>query len=301
MSAELTDTQKAYNVAQSEMFQLAAYGHHRYHPLQECLTDEGKRQQRDYNDRITAAQEQLGAAVLRLVAEKAETFRGNWGVVAAWLRSLADDPAAVSLLACEPDEDEDAAPVEKESAVAAYRSPGTRQLYCVTCARQEAGWQPVTEVRDDAACDFCGGRILAIASRTLGEVVAHYAAEGQPAAPTDAERAAAVAEILRHTAGLVDQVDLPQTAEDTADFCDGARWATAEMRRIADAVTFEDPEWRPDGMIEMAQRFGLTDAERAMLRYALEVVEDKMASECDEFTDDEDTAVTSLKRLAGEG
>ncbi len=119
--------------------------------------------------------------------------------------------------------------------------------------------------------------------------------------PTDAERAAAVADILRHTADLVDQADLPQTSEDTSVFHDGARWATAEVRRIADAVTSEDPEWRPDGLAELAQGFGLTDAERAMLRYALEVIEDKMASECDEFTDDEDAAVTSLKRLAGEG
>ena len=105
---DLTDTQKAYNAAQYEMFQLAAYGHCTY-TNGEMLTREGQRQQRDYNDRITAAREQLEAAVLRLVAEKAETFRGDWGVVAAWLRSLADDPAAVSLLACEPDDDTPAA------------------------------------------------------------------------------------------------------------------------------------------------------------------------------------------------
>jgi hypothetical protein len=65
--------------------------------------------------------------------------------------------------------------------VVAYRSPGTRQLYCVICARQEIGWQPLTEVRDDAECDFCGGQVHAIASRTLGAVIAHYAIE-QPAA-----------------------------------------------------------------------------------------------------------------------
>lgn len=101
---DLTETQMAYNVAQSEMFQLAAYGHHRYHPSGEALTAEGKRQQRDYNNRISAAREQLEAATLRLVAEKAETFRGGWGIVAAWLRSLADAPAELSLLACAPDE-----------------------------------------------------------------------------------------------------------------------------------------------------------------------------------------------------
>jgi hypothetical protein len=115
----LTGPQKAYNAAQYEMFQLAAYGHCTY-TNGEMLTREGQRQQRDYNDRITAAREQLEAAVLRLVAEKAETFRGDWGVVAAWLRSLADDPAAVSLLACEPDEDDDAAP-----AVPAGQAPAT--------------------------------------------------------------------------------------------------------------------------------------------------------------------------------
>jgi hypothetical protein len=104
--SELTETQKAYNVAQSKLFQLAAYGHCTY-TNGEMLTREGQRQQRDYNDRITTAREQLEAAVLRLVAEKAQTFRGDWGVVAAWLRSLADDPAEVSLLACAPEEDED--------------------------------------------------------------------------------------------------------------------------------------------------------------------------------------------------
>lgn len=118
--------------------------------------------------------------------------------------------------------------------------------------------------------------------------------------PSDAERVAAVAAVLRHTADLVDREDLPQTAGDTADFHDGARWATAEVRRIADQVTSEDPEWRPDGLAGLAAGFGLTEAERAMLRYALEVIEDKMASECDEFTDAEDEAVTSLKQLATE-
>lgn len=107
---DLTETQKAYNVAQYEMFQLAAYGHCTY-TNGELLTDEGKRQQADYNNRIRTAREQLEAAVLRLVAEHAETFRGDWGVPAAWLRSLAEDPAELSLLAVRPDErDFDTAP-----------------------------------------------------------------------------------------------------------------------------------------------------------------------------------------------
>jgi len=71
---------------------------------------------------------------------------------------------------------------ETAERVVAYRSPGTRTLYCVTCARQETGWQPITgaEVRDDAVCDFCGGQCLGIASQTLGAVIARYDAE-QPA------------------------------------------------------------------------------------------------------------------------
>lgn len=62
-------------------------------------------------------------------------------------------------------------------AVVAYRSPGARTLYCVTCARRETGWQPVTaDMLPDVGtvCDFCGGRVLAAASRTLGDVVARY-------------------------------------------------------------------------------------------------------------------------------
>lgn len=71
-------------------------------------------------------------------------------------------------------------------------------------------------------------------------------------APDDTDHVGAAADILRRTADLVDSEDLPQTADDTADFNDGARWATAEVRRIADAVTSEDPGWRPDGLTELA-------------------------------------------------
>lgn len=95
-----------------------------------------------------------------------------------------------------------------------------------------------------------------------------------PAAPTDAERMAAAAGILRRTADLVDREDLPQTAE--------------------------DPGLRPDGFTELAAGLGPTDAERAMLRYALELVDDRIASEGDEFTDADRAAVESLKRFAGE-
>jgi hypothetical protein len=58
----------------------------------------------------------------------------------------------------------------------AYRSRGARHLYCVICARQETDTRPVAadEVRSDAECHFCGGGILAIASRTLAGVIVRY-------------------------------------------------------------------------------------------------------------------------------
>jgi hypothetical protein len=186
-----------------------------------------------------------------------------------------------------------------------------------------------------------------------------------PAPEDDADSVGLVSRILHRTAELVDSEDLPQTAGSTADFCEGARWATAEVRRIADEVTVEDPAWRPTGLDELAQQIradqapektgppvsltpcthvkalhdtehdglivegcswcagreqlgtpshtkslvhvtstgvrpGLNSAERAMLRYALELVGDKMAFEGDEFAAVDYAAVESLKLLAGE-
>ena len=72
---------------------------------------------------------------------------------------------------------------DTEARVVAYRSPGTRTLYCVICARQETGWQPVTDADDQAVCDFCGGRVHAVAAQTLGEVVARYLPDAAPAVP----------------------------------------------------------------------------------------------------------------------
>lgn len=43
-----------------------------------------------------------------------------------------------------------------------------------------------------------------------------------------------------------------------------------------------------------------TDAERAVLQYALELAGDQMASRANEFTDDDRAALASLKRRAGE-
>lgn len=93
--------------------------------------------------------------------------------VADWLRRLA----------------EEAQPAQADRTVA-YRSPGTRTLYCVICARQETGWKSVAaaEVQDGTVCDFCGGRVLAVASRTLGEVVARYTAADEAQPGTDAQK-----------------------------------------------------------------------------------------------------------------
>lgn len=45
---------------------------------------------------------------------------------------------------------------------------------------------------------------------------------------------------------------------------------------------------------------GLTGPERGVLRYALELAEEKMRTEPDEFTDDDRAAVESLQRFVGE-
>jgi hypothetical protein len=109
----LTEAQKAYNTAQYEVFQLAAYGHHRFAPLPNRRTGEYlsiseiEAGQRDYNDRIQAAREALEAAVLRLVAEHGETYQTLPEPVVGWLRMLADDPAELSQLAVRPDEREE--------------------------------------------------------------------------------------------------------------------------------------------------------------------------------------------------
>jgi hypothetical protein len=113
-------------------------------------------------------------------------------------------------------------------------------------------------------------------------------------------RMRAVADILRHTADLVDREDLPQNSEDTAVFCDGARWATYKVRQLAERVAVRDPGWRPDGFTELAAGLGLNSAERAMLRYALELMDDRIASEPDEFAAVDRAAAESLRRLVGE-
>lgn len=69
---ELTEAQKAYNVAQYELFQLAAYGHCTY-TNGEMLTEEGKQRQRDYNDRIRAGQTRFEAAAILKAADYFQT------------------------------------------------------------------------------------------------------------------------------------------------------------------------------------------------------------------------------------
>jgi hypothetical protein len=76
---ELTDAEKAYNVAWYELFQLAAYGHHRYNPLRDPKTgcslsirqiEEGSRV---YREHIRRAQENLEGAILLKAIETLTT------------------------------------------------------------------------------------------------------------------------------------------------------------------------------------------------------------------------------------
>lgn len=115
-------------------------------------------------------------------------------------------------------------------------------------------------------------------------------------------RTSALPDILRGAADRIDAEDLPQTAEDTADFHDGARWATAQLRAVAGEVDAGPTgDATPDWLVDLARRFAsvaLTGSERAMLRYALDLVDDRIASEGDEFTDEDQDAAASLRSLA---
>jgi hypothetical protein len=106
----------------------------------------------------------------------------------------------------------------------AYRSPGTRALYCVICARQETGWELVTaaETAEQAVCDFCGGRVLVVAARSLGEAVARYL-------PEPADRAAVLREAAGRLASQADELWAPGTKAHTVMHADAA-----ELRRMAD-------------------------------------------------------------------
>ena len=124
-----------------------------------------------------------------LPAEQRDAIAGQFRIVRALfdrdpnLPSLDCDPVARRLgLHRDPAAEARQQP-DTETRVVAYRSPGTRTLYCLTCARQETGWQAVTDAPEQVVCDFCGGRVHAVAAQTLGEVVARYLPSHAPAVP----------------------------------------------------------------------------------------------------------------------
>ena len=152
---ELTEAQERYNVAQYELFQLGAYGHCTY-TNGEMLTKEGKRKQQDYNDRLHSARMELESALLVLVAEKAESFRGDWGIPATWLRSLANDPDERSVLAAPDDE-----------VIVAYADPGVPEvLLCLADAKlaDPVGGNMSPRTSEDLSgggiCTRCGVDVL---------------------------------------------------------------------------------------------------------------------------------------------
>jgi hypothetical protein len=225
---DLTDTQKAYNVAQSEMFQLAAYGHCTY-TNGELLTAEGKRQQADYNDRIRRAREELEAAVLRLVAEHAETFANSRFVSADWLRSLADDPAILSLLAVRPDEREAVSSVG--SVPATDRAALSAKLWAIAEHHIVAEWICCEPLKP-------GHKLCAKGYAALG-MVKTLLVDGDPekAWNPSAPLLDAVLSVLPAS------VDRAAVLEEAADFFRGlhvtgtaisAAEAEAELRRMAD-------------------------------------------------------------------
>ena len=75
---ELTEVQKAYNVTQYELFQLAAYGHYTYDPERnndgtfKTIT-ERETNRRNYNQRLRDAQTRYEAAALLKAAEELHT------------------------------------------------------------------------------------------------------------------------------------------------------------------------------------------------------------------------------------
>lgn len=207
-----------------------------------------------------------------------------------------------------------------------------------------------------------------------GSVLEEYVrwlADGKPARDDswddDAPARTTLPDVLRGAADRIDSEDVPQTAQDTADFIDGARWATGQLRAIAAEADASpgDPGWLPDWLTELAREHAatllrddignavdalarvrrlhdalagedlltspddeitrgaaakkiaaaldgwtppadrfpaslLSGAERGMLRFALELAEERMFSRGNEFSEADHEAVKSLKRLAGE-
>lgn len=60
--------------------------------------------------------------------------------------------------------------------------------------------------------------------------------------------AASVAALLRWAATRIDETDLPQTVDNFDDFYDGARWATRELRDLAEEFLVKDSGWLPLGV-----------------------------------------------------
>ncbi|MFF3928198.1 hypothetical protein [Streptomyces hirsutus] len=241
---DLTEAQKAYNVAQYEMFQLAAYGHCTY-TNGEMLTDEGRRQQRDYNDRIRTAREELEAAVLRLVAERGEMYRTVPAPVVGWLRTLADDPAELSLLVLSPEELEEVRPAAP-AAVPVSSPPADRAETDEQRADREE-----TE-RDHARGDHT-----------------HCGIGCEVELPTEHLRNFVVAKGYPGTKGALDEL----------------------LRRARAEAAMSPPA---DRAAE------LSDRERAMLSFALEMAQEEIYARSLEFTDDDKAALKSLRRLADE-
>lgn len=171
------------------------------------------------------------------------------------------------------------------------------------------------------------------------------------------EQRMTLADILRGAADRIDAEDVPQTAEDVADFVDGARWATAQLRQIAVEADAEPAgDATPDWLVELVRRYApstsddrieqcaqairdsngtpealewwrthpqlipahvyavaalavadatapvrLNSAERATLRFALELAEEQMLSRSNEFAAVDFAALESLKQRAGGG
>lgn len=139
----------------------------------------------------------------------------------------------------------------------------------------------------------------AMTMREIREALGHDVSAG---ALNPTEQPATLVDVLRGTADRIDAEDLPQTAEDVADFCDGARWATAQLRQIADEANAEPAgDATPDWLVDLARRYAtaLNSAERAVLRYALELAEDRMLSRGNEFAAVDFAALESLKQRAG--
>ena len=71
---ELTEAQKAYNITQYELFQLATYGHYRYDPERNNdgtykTLSERETNRKDYHQRLHRAQTRFDAAALLKAAD----------------------------------------------------------------------------------------------------------------------------------------------------------------------------------------------------------------------------------------